>query len=278
MCPICIPDLDSLTFYRRYEGTIKLAGIIYLHRISDNRMAGTPLRNLRMFGRLCGDDAIGNVILVTTMWGNTKEDVGARREQELKDKYWKGMLTLGSRMARFLNSTKSAWDIVGLIVTKGHTNPLLLQEELVDLRKRLSETQAAIVLYQDLQRYLEEQKETIKKLQQGVVNQDDEQVLRELTQQVKEIQTNLRNTLDQIQELKIPLGRRLASFFFSKKSRAVSSSHTSAGCFINSLPETDSFQVIPWYIYGTLYRRTYSQSHLTFSHMKSFVNKSMPSS
>jgi len=41
-----------------YEKRIKLAGIIYLHRITDNRMAGTPHRNLRMFGQLCGDQAV----------------------------------------------------------------------------------------------------------------------------------------------------------------------------------------------------------------------------
>ncbi|KAI6102828.1 hypothetical protein F5141DRAFT_1132860 [Pisolithus sp. B1] len=45
-----------------------LSAILYFHRISDNRMAGTPLKNLRFFERLCGENATSKVTLVTTMW------------------------------------------------------------------------------------------------------------------------------------------------------------------------------------------------------------------
>src|ERR1700684_2418323 len=51
----------------RYEKKFKLAGIIYLHPITDNQMAGPPYRNLRMFGELCGDQAARKVALVNTM-------------------------------------------------------------------------------------------------------------------------------------------------------------------------------------------------------------------
>lgn len=72
-----------------YNADIKLSGILYLHRITDNRMSGSPHRNLRMFGQLCGDQASRNVILITTMWDNIEVEVGLRREKELREKFWK---------------------------------------------------------------------------------------------------------------------------------------------------------------------------------------------
>ena len=54
-----------------------LSGILYLHRITDNRMAGTPLKNLQVFQKLCGRDALGKVYLTTTMW-----DEAERRREE----------------------------------------------------------------------------------------------------------------------------------------------------------------------------------------------------
>ncbi|KAI6156271.1 hypothetical protein EDD17DRAFT_1055290 [Pisolithus thermaeus] len=73
-----------------------LSAIFYFHRISDNRMAGTPLRNLRAFEKLCGKNAMSKIILVTTMWDEVDADVGAERLKELKDSYWKVMISQGS--------------------------------------------------------------------------------------------------------------------------------------------------------------------------------------
>ena len=64
-----------------------LSGLLYFHRISDNRMAGTPLKNLRMFEELCGKNAFHSVILTTTMWDEVDGETGEERERELKEKY-----------------------------------------------------------------------------------------------------------------------------------------------------------------------------------------------
>lgn len=42
-------------------------GIIYTHRITDNRMSGSVCKNLDMFSRLCGDGTAERVRLMTTM-------------------------------------------------------------------------------------------------------------------------------------------------------------------------------------------------------------------
>lgn len=41
---------------RVYQNNVRLAGILYLHRIGDNRLGGTAMKNLRMFKKLCGDE------------------------------------------------------------------------------------------------------------------------------------------------------------------------------------------------------------------------------
>jgi len=69
-----------------YKRNIKLSGLLYFHRISDNRMAGTPLKNLRMFQELCGHNALRNIILTTTMWLDVEEELGSVREKELEKK------------------------------------------------------------------------------------------------------------------------------------------------------------------------------------------------
>jgi hypothetical protein len=64
--------LKEIAFFlsQTYKHTIRLAGIIYLHRITDDRVGSSALRNLNMFKQLCGEDVYEHVVLVTIMWGN----------------------------------------------------------------------------------------------------------------------------------------------------------------------------------------------------------------
>lgn len=190
-------------------------------------MAGTPLKNLRMFANLCGDDATKNVILATTMWDLVQGDEGERRLEQLKAKYWKGMLDKGSTVARFESQTyESAWKVVNVIAGRHgqqfQGRPLLIQEEMVDLEKQLSETQAGITLYGTLQKLLAEQQETIRQLRDEAQLQNNQQLVEDLNAQYEAIRENIRRTFDQVQEMKISFGRRLLAFFKWKKARAVS--------------------------------------------------------
>jgi exonuclease VII small subunit len=206
----------------RYEKDIKLAGIIYLHRITDNRMGGSPLRNLRMFGELCGDQAVKKVVLVTTMWDRGKTDPKTlhQREKELFDNYWKTMINYGASTARFDNSAASAWKIIAPILKQREAEILLLQEELVDLNRALNETQAGKTLYSDLQRLLAEQRDTVRSLAEQAREQSNPQLAQKLEAELKRIQKDFDKTFNEIKRLKIPLGKRLL-LLFSKKSRAV---------------------------------------------------------
>jgi len=70
-----------------------LTGILFTHRITDVRMSGTPHRNLRMFGELCGAKSARNVVLLTTMWDKARNPEEAnKREAGLKERYWNVMI------------------------------------------------------------------------------------------------------------------------------------------------------------------------------------------
>ena len=207
----------------RYEKDIKLAGIIYLHRITDGRMGGSPHRNLRMLGELCGDQAVKKVVLVTTMWDKDKtgpQKYKQQRERELFDMYWKTMINYGASTARFLNSADSAWKIIDPILEQQETEVLLLQEELVDLKRTLNETQAGKTLYSDLQRLLAEQRDTVRSLAEQAREQSNPQLARKLEDELKRIQKDFDKTFNEIKRLKIPLGKRLL-LLVGKKSRGV---------------------------------------------------------
>ena len=206
----------------RYEKDIKLAGIIYLHRITDNRMGGSPHRNLRMFGELCGDQAVKKVVLVTTMWDKDKADPQKhnQRERELFDNYWKTMINYGASTARFLNSPDSAWKIIDPFLKQHETEVLLLQEELVDLKRALNETQAGQTLYSDLQRLLAEQRDTVRSLAEQAREQSNPQLARKLEEELRRIQKDFDKTFNEVKRLEIPLGKRLI-LLVNKKSRGV---------------------------------------------------------
>jgi len=124
---------------------MKLSGIIYLHEISQTRFE-TTRKSLDLSQKLCGDEALKNIILTTTKWGDISADVGQRREQELCDTYWKKLLAQGSKMARFTDTHESAWAIVDLIINKDPVD-VLDQQDLVDLRNILESESGETLRY-----------------------------------------------------------------------------------------------------------------------------------
>ncbi|KDQ53012.1 hypothetical protein JAAARDRAFT_39726 [Jaapia argillacea MUCL 33604] len=218
-------DMDILNMIgiwleKTYKKQVKLAGIIYLHRISDNRMSGSPHKNLRMFGKLCGDTAAHRVVLVSTMWDTVDPGTAEKREVELRDNFWKGMLDNRASYARFHNTTDSSWEIVNTVVrSKEAREVLLLQEELVDLQKRLNETEAGKALYTVLQKALSDQQETIRRLLADQASQANPELAKQLESEHARVQKELDATFVQIKRLKIPVGRRIILLFKFKKAR-----------------------------------------------------------
>ncbi|KAJ0129284.1 5-methylthioadenosine/S-adenosylhomocysteine deaminase [Fusarium oxysporum f. sp. albedinis] len=60
--------------------------ILYLHKITDNKMTDASQGHLHLLRKIVGDDAFTNVILFTTMWNtfcNEDRQRALQREQEL---------------------------------------------------------------------------------------------------------------------------------------------------------------------------------------------------
>jgi hypothetical protein len=135
-----------------YKNKLKLTGMIYIHRIKDERMTNAIMRNLTMFRSLCGDNAFKNVLLVTTFWDELQDEAkGEMRERELLQKleWWGNMTSKGSRMRRFQNTRESALSIVadlaGLPVVT-----LQIQTEMVEQGLGIDQTTAGEALNREL--------------------------------------------------------------------------------------------------------------------------------
>jgi hypothetical protein len=141
-----------------YKEKLTLAGVIYMHRISDIRMSGTSRRNFKMFRKLCGENALKNVVIVTTMWGKVDMEEGETRERDLQNNNssFKAVLAKGAQMVRHERpeDVDSAHEILRLIV-RNHPLPLQIQQELVDRQAQLAETSAG----EEVQRELVTKKE-----------------------------------------------------------------------------------------------------------------------
>ncbi|KAF4634497.1 hypothetical protein G7Y89_g3597 [Cudoniella acicularis] len=124
----------------------KLRGIIWLHRITDNRMTGSDIRNLDIFKKLVGEGAFSNVVLATTMWGKvTDMSEAVARDRELREEFWSDMSAKGSTTTRFDGSEASAQGIVSQLLGRKAV-VLKVQEELVHQNFSLNQTLAGAFL------------------------------------------------------------------------------------------------------------------------------------
>ena len=163
----------------RYERGDTLAGVLYFHRISDFRMGGISTRNFNMFRKLCGDNTLQNVVIVTNMWGEVDPQVGEAREAELvrEDIFFKPVLEKGAQMARHKNTTPSAENIIRLVLDN-HPLPLRIQTELVTEHKDISETSAGEELNRELnaqiRKHQQEMRVLAEELEQATKDKDEE--------------------------------------------------------------------------------------------------------
>ncbi|KZP04217.1 hypothetical protein FIBSPDRAFT_941125, partial [Athelia psychrophila] len=204
-------------FVKVYKEKVPLSAIIYLHRISDNKMAGSPLRNLQMFACMCGQGAMPRVILGTTMWSEIAAVTGERRERELETSFWADMIQQGSTVQRFGDSYESAWQIVGKLPTEQEN--VILSREIYDDKKKLNETAAGVKLTEDLNKLIADQKEAARRLDDQVNSQHNPVLVEELQLRQVEIEKKIGRVTTQLQLLKIPFARRIRNFFAGKKPR-----------------------------------------------------------
>ncbi|KAG1860906.1 P-loop containing nucleoside triphosphate hydrolase protein, partial [Suillus subluteus] len=148
-----------------YEHGAKLAGVIYMHRISDLRMGGTSKRNFRIFRELCGERSLKNVIIVTNMWLQVTREIGEAREAELArmDKFFKPVLEKGGQLLRHHGTLESAHTILRYLINN-QPAPLRIQQEIVDEHRSIEETAAGAKLRRALNEQADQHKDEIRGL------------------------------------------------------------------------------------------------------------------
>ncbi|THU87681.1 hypothetical protein K435DRAFT_867068 [Dendrothele bispora CBS 962.96] len=211
-----------------YRKKMVLAGVIYLHDISQDRFTGTARRNLSMFNHLCGEASLDKVVLVSTKWERFRDaQIPTAREGELKDKHWKFMVGKGSQVERFrLHSLKdeplektgkeSARHIVNLVrqrqaQEKGKVIKkfaIQIQHELVDSKKFVPQTEAGKQLNYSLKEFIDMQKQLVT-LEKGTAEAGDQ----DREDKIVEMERTIRRLEEQMRSLKVSLPQRLKQIF-----------------------------------------------------------------
>jgi chromosome segregation ATPase len=173
----------------RYSAGAKLAGVIYVHRISDDKFGGLAVKNFRMFRELCGEKTLKNVILMTNMWGRVVPQQGTAREQQLKDEHFRAAIEKGARMYRHNNSAESARAILREIL-KNQPVVLQIQRELIDEGKDIGETGAGAELNRELHELAEKHRREMKELEENMLKameEKDEESREELEEEKRRV-------------------------------------------------------------------------------------------
>ncbi|KAF5013317.1 hypothetical protein FDECE_667 [Fusarium decemcellulare] len=148
----------------QYALGFELKGVIYVHRITDIRYSGSNVKTFEIFKRICGEDALTNVLLITSRWSEVDEATGASRERQLRETFWAYMLGRGSCMSRFHGDRSSAVGLASQLLMKEPV-VLRLQHEMIDEGKDLNETTVGSFVDQNLEKRRDQALQDIKKLE-----------------------------------------------------------------------------------------------------------------
>ena len=176
-----------------YEEGSKLAGVIYIHRISDNRFSGISGRNFNLFRKLCGESTLKNVLLVTNMWKQDSQVVNEGREKQLSGKFFKPALDKGAKMVRHYNTAKSAHDIIQKIINNNPT-VLQIQREIVDEHKNIIDTAAGESINRELKEQIKKHQAELRDLRKEMMEAlkaKDEEARQELEEAKRDLEEKI---------------------------------------------------------------------------------------
>lgn len=188
-------------YLRDIGEAVFLRGVIYLHRITENRMQGSGMRSLGYLKTLCGPDNYNNIAIATTMWDTLlHREHGDTREKQLRDngEYWGELILAGASVHRHEKTRESAREIVGHLVRK---KPIVLQFQRELARTgSIAATSAGQILVKFLEDITSRYEETINGLREQVKDLKEERE-RNLIQQ-EELQNKIKKMNDTVEDLK----------------------------------------------------------------------------
>jgi len=194
----------QLTGIFRYSAGATLAGVIYVHRISDDKFGGLAVKNFRMFRELCGEKTLKNVVLMTNMWGRVTPQQGADREQQLKDRYFNAAIEKGAQIYRHHNTPESARVILRKIL-KNQPVVLKIQRELIDEGMDIGQTGAGVELNREIREVVEKYQRDVRELEENMLKameEKDEESREELEEEKRRMQEEMEKLRKDSAEMK----------------------------------------------------------------------------
>ncbi|KAF2730643.1 hypothetical protein EJ04DRAFT_500188 [Polyplosphaeria fusca] len=188
-----------------YRGERHLAGLVYLHDISQVKMGKAKYKNLQLFQKLVGSSSLKNVVLATTHWSSASRKDMQPRENELQSTYWAEMIKHGSRVWRHDGTTLSAQKISGALITKRAMIPKIT-DELVNKKLSFGQTEAGKMVSEDLDSFGKDMKDDIailnKRLQSmAKENADNAQKFKEEKERLQsDMMAGAKKNLDELKE------------------------------------------------------------------------------
>ncbi|KAK1750450.1 P-loop containing nucleoside triphosphate hydrolase protein, partial [Echria macrotheca] len=213
------PDVEILTEMAQllaalYNSKTRLAGIIYLHRITDPRFSGTAVKNLEILKKICGPSNFDSVAIVMNMWDTIDTNTATQRESELRDTFWAPMLNGGSTLHRHIATTDSALQILRSLVDKAQPRRVLsLQNELVVEGKTLDATAAGQYVQKEMleaKKKHEEDIEFLKSSMADAIREKDDSLLRTLREERSAAEAKLNSAAAEHQHLGVAYDQFLA--------------------------------------------------------------------
>ncbi|KEP51380.1 50S ribosome-binding GTPase [Rhizoctonia solani 123E] len=189
-----------------YTSNYDIVGFLYFHNITDTRVGGASFLHMNLFKALCGPIALKNAIYVTNMWSEPPTEDQIMREAELRgtDKFFGAALVEGAQMARHYNTQESAHTIIQQLLGKD-TVVTKLQCQLVDDKIPLEDTDAGLVIGEDLEDDLRKQQQEMNDLKnekEKALESDNQNWLRRLEAQEERTKAKEQQLIDQLRVLK----------------------------------------------------------------------------
>ncbi len=206
----------------RYKNKVELTGLVYLHRITDNRMGGSLVKYLNVFHKLCGQPSLDRVVLVSTMWhevrSNEAREKAEARHKELKTRFWEPLIKAGSRCDCLESASRQeAWRIIDELIecSLAKRSDVRLQREIVREEKPLARTEAGQELVPAAQKKISELAESYERLSSEIekLKRIDPALAEELKKEQQDIYKLLNKERAIAEKYKIPFTERIRKAF-----------------------------------------------------------------
>ena len=145
------------------------------------------------------------------MWDEVDEDAGKIEEERMKTKYWNKMLERRSTTGRFMGTYESALQLLQPVIDAANfkRSSLLLQHEMVNMGRQLTETSAGRRLFTKARHIVSQRQDVIQRIQIEMGRPDkDKTSLQPLQEEHQKLSQSLESTVEEMRVLNLPVALR----------------------------------------------------------------------